>query len=99
MSAPIADRGRLASIRKRKGLNRWERVERFLFRQVGYEFKRSADIVGSEIVLTLNFLESHPPCQAADDYRHGQAGTSNHGFTVNDGRVQDDSIQWRHRGE
>ena len=36
------------------GLNGGQRVKGFLLRQVGYEIKRSPDVVGGEIVLPLN---------------------------------------------
>lgn len=78
--------------------NGGERVEGFLLSQVGYEFERGADVVRGEIVFPLDFLKSHPASQATHHYRYWQPSTSDHGFAVTDGGIQDNAVQGSHNG-
>ena len=75
-----------------------KRVKRFLLRQFGYEQQRSPDVVGGDVIFPLDFLEGHPASQAAHNHRYRQAGTSDHGFAVSDGRVENNAVRGSHNG-
>ena len=71
-------------------------MKRFLLRQVGYELERSPDVVGGEIIFPLDFFEGHPTSQATHYYGYRQPSTPNHGFPVNDGRIENNAVGGSH---
>ena len=73
-------------------------MKRFPLRQFGYELERSPDVVGGEVVFTLDFLEGHPARQAAHDDRYRQAGASDYRFAMSDGGIENDVVRRSHRG-
>jgi hypothetical protein len=77
-------------------LSCWQPVKRLLLRQFSHKPERSPDVVGGDVVFTLYVLERHAAGQAADNNRYRQSATPNHGCTVTDGRVDDNSIRGGH---
>lgn len=69
-----------------------ERMKRFLFYQVARKLQGSADVRRREIVLAFDFLESHAAGKASDYDRDGHAGAADDGFSVADGRIDDDMV-------
>src|SRR6266513_1111473 len=67
-------------------------MEGFLVGEFADKFERSANVLGGEVVFTLDLLESHPGGKAADNERDRHAGAANHRLAVTYGRVNDDAI-------
>ncbi len=57
-------------------------MRRLLLGKLADESQRSPNIVSSQIVLALNFLERHTTGEASDDDRYRHTGATNDGFPV-----------------
>lgn len=68
-----------------------KRVEGFLLGDLADESQGSANVIRRDIVFTLDLLERHAPCEAADDDRHRYARPADHRFSVGDSRVDNDT--------
>lgn len=67
-------------------------MKRFLFYQIARKLQGRSDIFRREIVLALDFLESHASCEAADYDRDRHARTTDDGLSVADGGIDDYAI-------
>ena len=74
----------------------WQWVKRLLLSQFTDKSERSPDVVGCDVVFTLNVLESHAPRQAANKHCYRQASAPNDGFAVTDGRIDDNAVRGGH---
>ena len=79
-------------------LGGWQRVKRLLLSQFTHKSERSSDVVGGDVAFTLYIFERHAAGQAADNHRYRQAGASNDGFAVANGRVDGNAV-WGGHGE
>lgn len=76
-----------------------QRVKRLLLHQFAHELERGTDVVGGDVIFTLDVLERHAASQAAHDHRYGQTSAPNDGLAVADGRVKDDAIWGGHSAQ
>jgi hypothetical protein len=68
----------------------------FLLSQFPDESERSSNIVCSDVILVLDFLERHSPRQATHHNCDRYARAPNDGFAVRDGRIEDDAVRDGH---
>jgi hypothetical protein len=70
----------------------WQRMKRFLFSQLSYEFQSCANIIRRKIVFTLDLFKGHATGQAAYDHRYRHSRATNNRLAMMGGRIQDDAI-------
>ena|SRR6266403_788221 len=71
-------------------------MKRFLLSQFPDESERSSNIVRSDVVLALDFLECHAPSQATYHDCDRYPGAPNDGFAVGDGWIEDNAVRVGH---
>ncbi|HEY3656268.1 MAG TPA: hypothetical protein VGL34_14985 [Steroidobacteraceae bacterium] len=71
-------------------------MKRLLFGKLGDESQRRSNIVSSEIVLALNFLESHATGEASDHDRYRDTCATNHGFSMANSRIENNAVLGLH---
>jgi hypothetical protein len=69
-----------------------ERVVLLTVQQIAGEPQCCSDLVAREVVLPLDFVETHPSSQTSHHDGHGRASSPNHGLAVTDLWVDDDLI-------
>jgi hypothetical protein len=71
-------------------------MKRLLLSQFPDESERSSDIVRGDVIFALDVLERHAPSQAAHHDCDRYASAANDGFSVGDGRVEDNAVREGH---
>ena len=67
-------------------------MERFLFCDFADELQCGADIVGGNIVFTLDLLKSHTAGKTADHHRDRYTRSADDWFSVTDRGIDNDSF-------
>jgi hypothetical protein len=82
----------LASLRNRIGLSARQRVMVPLLDQFSGKLQSCPHIVDTHIVFPLDFLKTHPPCEAPDNQRYRRLRSTYHRLPVANLRINDDSF-------